>query len=183
MYSNLSNILEKKFSKDKSIFRAVECGTGARSANLIVKLMNKYKFKTMSFEAYDNFEGLPFSADNPDPNLLGLYKKTLKQFEIAFKKYHFVSAVKGLIPESLPKDDDKSYDFIYIDLDLYEGTKESLRHFLPRLNIPEIIQLDDYNNIPWTGVNKAVDEYLATIDQESFFLIPIALGGAFIIKK
>ncbi len=42
-----------------------------------------------------------------------------------------------------------------------EPYKECLQFFYPRMVAGGILLLDEYNDPPWPGCNKAVDEFLA----------------------
>lgn len=166
-------------------FCAVECGAGEAldSARLIATMMQRSGIKAKSFDVYDTFEGLPGSAFQPGlSNLKGLFSGSLQKFNDEMSGFDFVVPIKGLIPDSLQIEDPKKYDFVHIDLDLYEGTIGALHHFYPRLKKMGIIQLDDYNTNPWVGVNKAVEEYLSGLVPNTFVFNSIPLGGAFIVK-
>ncbi len=184
LYNNLYELIKLRSSQKRECFRVVECGVGVnRSTKVMISLMNKSDFQSKSYCVYDTFSGLPSSPhDQSMDNNIGLYSTSIEEFNSLFSQYNFVTAIKGLIPHTLPKDDKNNYDFIHIDLDLYEGTHSSLQHFFPRLNNRGIIQLDDYNNFPWTGVNDAVDQFLYGLDRDSYFFSQLPLGGAFIIK-
>ncbi len=183
LYQNLSNLLTLRSSQQSKIFKVVECGTGAFvSTRIIVHLLSASNIREVSLDAYDTFSGLPASDVKEDPQRKGLYSHSLLEFERIFNDYKFIKAHKGKIPNTLNANDSDMYDFVHIDLDLYEGTFSSLCHFYPRLNRLGIIQLDDYNNTPWKGVNKAVDQFLETLSPDQYFLNCITLGGAFIVK-
>ena len=48
-----------------------------------------------------------------------------------------------------------------LDCELYESYKICLEFFYPRLTEGGIILLNEYNDPPWPGCKKAVDESLA----------------------
>ena len=182
LHHNLTSLINLRQSEKACCFRAVECGTGQfRSSRLIVKLLQRAIFAHKYFVGYDTFEGLPLSEHNPLPALVGKYAGSIEEFNEIFSEFKFVSAVKGLIPNTLTQVD-YEYDFVHVDLDLYEGTISSLKHFFPLLKHRGVIQLDDYNNYPWAGVNDAVDEFLGDLDRSSYMFTPLCLGGAFIVK-
>ncbi len=183
LHNNLSTIIKLRESQMEDEIRVVECGTGGFvSTKIIARLISDSKIKDKFFCAYDTFEGLPKSGSNDYIDKVGLFNHSIEEFYKIFNKYDFVVPVKGKIPDSLPSNDKRLYDFVHIDLDLYEGTSYSLIHFFKRLKKRGIIQLDDYNNTPWFGVNKAVNEFLYSIPQEHYMLNEIPLGGAFILK-
>ena len=162
----------------------VECGAGEFvSTMLIAKIILINNIKNKTFDIYDTFTGLPPSSFQPELlDLQGMFSSGIDEFNLKMSDFPFARPVVGLIPDTLPENDAQFYDFVHIDLDLYEGTKSALEHFFPRLKKRAIIQLDDYNSNPWFGVNKAVDEFLMSQDSDSFIFQTIPLGGAFIIK-
>ena len=173
LYNNLAQVISRYKSSHKdvaTVFRVAECGAGVlNTAGIIANTIYQSKLKQKTFDIYDTFSGLPLSDFQPElAHLKGIYSCNLDKFEEKMKPYGFVRAVPGLVPESFPENDNQVYDFVHIDLDLYEGTLGALSHFFPRMKSMGIIQLDDYNSIPWEGVNVAVDEYLSGQDQELF---------------
>ena len=55
----------------------------------------------------------------------------------------------------------KYFRLYILDCDLYGSYKDCLEFFYPRLGNGGIILLDEYDDPPWPGCNKAVDEFLA----------------------
>ena len=187
IYNNLTNVIKRHLKTSAHLgipFNLVECGAGEFvSTMLIGKIVLNHNLPHKKFDVYDTFQGLPASSYQPELNdLQGMFSSGIDEFHSKMCEYPFARAIPGLIPDSLPKNDAQFYDFVHIDLDLYEGTKSSIEHFFPRLKKRGVIQLDDYNSNPWFGVNKAVDEFLAEQDPETFFFQTLPLGGAFIIK-
>ena len=187
LYNNLSQTIsrhQKNQSREKETFRVVELGGGTFiTTRLISLIIEKAKLTSKSLEVYDTFQGLPKSRHQPElDDLEGLFHGSLEKFDEKISQFTFAKPVPGLIPDSLPKKDNRKYNFVHIDLDLYEGTLGSLQHFFQRMRKFGIIQLDDYNSNPWDGVNNAVDEFLATQNRNDFFFQTIPLGGAYIIK-
>ncbi len=183
MHHNITSLIKLRKFQGENSFKVVECGTGGLSSTkFLVYLLSKVQFQDKTFDAYDTFEGLPLSKRNFNPKHLGLYSGSIDTFNTVFAQFPFVKAVKGLIPLSFSCPDENSYDFVHLDLDLYEGTISSLKHFFPRLKSRGIIQIDDYNITPWTGVNDAVNEYLKSLDCNTYIFSTLSLGGAFLIK-
>jgi len=183
LHQNLTSLIELREKQNSKTFKAVECGTGlGRSAMLISYLLNNGDFRNKTFDAYDTFEGLPPSSRNKGKYKEGSMKGSIEHIKKILKNYNFVYPIKGIIPESLPINDNNSYDFVHIDLDLYEGTYAALKHFVPRLNKNGIVQLDDYNNLPWTGGHEAVDDYMNKKNKVKIYFVAIPLGGAFILR-
>jgi O-methyltransferase len=67
-----------------------------------------------------------------------------------------------------------------LDTDWYESTKHELIHLFPQLSEGGILIIDDYGH--WEGAKKAVDEYMATLDQP-YFLHRIDYTGRLLVKS
>lgn len=67
----------------------------------------------------------------------------------------------GYFEESLPRVAERRFSFVHLDCDIYQSYKTCLDFFYPRLATGAIVLLDEYNDPPWPGCNKAVDEFLA----------------------
>ena len=74
----------------------------------------------------------------------------------------------------------KKFQFVHIDVDVFEPTLESLEFFYPRLIKGGIIVCDDYNGAQFPGATKAWDEYFK--NKNVFFNYSVPLGASFIIK-
>lgn len=71
------------------------------------------------------------------------------------------AVVPGYFRDSLKAAEARRFSFVHLDCDLYQSYKDCLEFFYPRLNPGGVILLDEYNDPPWPGCNKAVDEFLA----------------------
>lgn len=88
------------------------------------------------------------------------------------KKGYFPQTAEGL---------DESFIFVSLDVDLYKPTYEGLKYFYPRMVTGGYIFIHDYNNIFYSGVKKALDDYCELKDIK---YIPICdLGGSVVIVK
>lgn len=72
-----------------------------------------------------------------------------------------IRLVPGFFEKSLPRAADQRFSFVHLDCDIYQSYKTCLEFFYPRLTPGAIVLLDEYNDPPWPGCNKAVDEFLA----------------------
>ena len=150
---------------------------------MIATVMERSIRSEKTFHVYDTFKGLPGSDYQPElDDLKGLFIGTLEQFRNKIGSFRFTEARPGFVPKSLPNDDINIYDFVHLDMDLYEGTLGAMEHFFPRLRKGGIIHIDDYNINPWDGVNDAVDEYLSHQSPANYFIQTIPLGGAYVLK-
>lgn len=72
-----------------------------------------------------------------------------------------VSLVKGYFRDTLPNYRNVRLSFVHLDCDLYQSYKDTLEFLYPCVSPGGIVLLDEYNDTPWPGCNKAVDEFLA----------------------
>jgi hypothetical protein len=87
---------------------------------------------------------------------LELIRENLLRLEIDDR----VHLLKGYFQDTLQELRDRRFCFVHLDCDLYDSYKACLNFFYPRLVPGGIILLDEYNDPPWPGCNKAVDEIL-----------------------
>ena len=73
----------------------------------------------------------------------------------------FIELRKGWVPETFAGLEDEVFCFAHIDLDLYEGVRDTLSFVYPRLSPGGIIVLDDYGFASCPGARRAVDEFFA----------------------
>ncbi len=66
--------------------------------------------------------------------------------------------VRGDVRKTIPKHMPKQIAFLHLDTDFYESTAHELKHLWPLVSKGGVMIVDDY--YLWTGVKKAVDEYL-----------------------
>ena len=72
-----------------------------------------------------------------------------------------LEVIPGFFRESLVRVADRRFAFVHLDCDIYASYKECLQFFYPRVAPGGVILLDEYDDPPWPGCNKAVDEFLA----------------------
>jgi O-methyltransferase len=72
-----------------------------------------------------------------------------------------VILVKGFFNESFRTVENLRFCFVHLDVNLYASYKVCLEFFYPRMVRGGVILLDEYNDPPWPGCNRAVDEFLA----------------------
>jgi hypothetical protein len=71
-----------------------------------------------------------------------------------------VTLVPGYFEKTLQRESSRTFSFVHLDCDLYESYKCCLEFFYPRLSPGAVVLFDEYNDPPWPGCNKAVDEFL-----------------------
>ena len=123
----------------------------------------------------DSFEGLP----EPDPERYPLEAKAqsgpviqrlyrnfaagLDEVKKNFAAYGLldgqVEFLKGWFKDTLPAAPIGKLALIRLDGDLYESTRDCLRHLYDRLSVGGYVIIDDYGEDTWTYCRKAVDEF------------------------
>ena len=184
--------LVKSIIKKNNKINFAECGCWyGHSSYAISKILLENNFSG-KFEIYDSFEeGLSDfgSKDKNYNNLLNDDEKEIQRKAFSsnenfvrklLKEFNFVNIYKGWIPEVFNKQNKNKYQFVHIDVDLYDPTYKSLDFFYPRLVEKGIIVIDDYNLSQFTGAKTAVDDFLKKNEVSFFYEIPF--GGCFLIK-
>lgn len=107
---------------------------------------------------FDTFEGLPERSDVDNKHFtLGEYKGTLNTVKTNLRKYTNVRFHRGIFPSTAKGVQNIKFSFVHLDVDLFEGTINSLEFFYPRMNKGGIILSHDY--ISAKGVQKAFDKF------------------------
>ena len=115
-----------------------------------------------SLHLFDTFDGLPITDKSIDILSEGEMKNTsLDDVKDSFKKYSNVYYYKGIFPKTTEAIKNKKFSFVNFDTDLYQGTKDCLEFFYPRMNVGGIILSHDYNCPLTPGVKKAFNEFFS----------------------
>lgn len=122
---------------------------------------------------FDSFQGFDASVDS-EIALGGRSSHTKRRGGFSDTSLEYVAAkikrfglqshvrlVKGYLQQSLPQYAHLRFCFVHLDVDIYESYRLALEFFYPRMTPGAVILLDEYNDPPWPGCNKAVDEFLA----------------------
>ena len=127
---------------------------------------------------FDSFEGFDPKFVHADMELGGVENEDRNESGFSGTSFPFVSRkvarfrlpnvhlVKGFFSESfqtLPSD--LKFCFVHLDVNLYESYRVSLEFFYPRMVVGGIVLFDEYNDPPWPGCNKAVDEFLSGVPE------------------
>ena len=191
-YYNLNSLI------DETIRRAIdgaiaECGCWhGHSAFLIQEKFESKKIKK-NFYIFDAFEDgfSEFKSQDLDNTFLkkkdidDLNYEYISSFNLLKKKFSNKKNVfikKGWIPDVFKNLKESKFCFVHIDVDLYEPTFDSFEFFFDRLSIGGYIVCDDYNYNLFPGARLAVDNFLNSIDSESYSIHRFSVGGCFIQK-
>lgn len=116
---------------------------------------------------YDSFEGLPEKMDE-DESALGVdFQKGVLAVTKREVKERFLRAglpvpvmKKGWFSDLTGEDLPDKIAMAFLDGDLYESIRDSLRLVGPKMTDGGVIMVHDYSNPALPGVAKAVDEWL-----------------------
>jgi O-methyltransferase len=132
------------------------------TAWLLSKVLEKSK-KTLHL--FDTFEGMPEVDRNKDDVEFvqaGIFADTsLEAVRDYLKEFPATKFYKGLFPGTAPPVAEMKFSFVYIDVDIYQSTKDCLEFFYPRVTPGGVIVSDDYKSLKCPGVKKAFDEFFA----------------------
>lgn len=150
-----------------------ECGVFRGKTIIPMALfLNKQKSNKIIY-GFDSFEGLDETVKIDlklggmnffSKQVHGFNETSIENVSRKIKKWKLesrITLVKGYFKETLPQHGDKMFSFVHLDCNLYQSYKECMEFFYPRINKGAVILLDEYNDPPWPGCNKAVDEFLA----------------------
>jgi O-methyltransferase len=123
---------------------------------------------------FDTFEGMPEEAvQDLGGHVPGQFGDTsLAAVQSRLREYPNVRFHPGLIPVTLTEVKDREFAFVYLDLDLYQSTREALCFFYPRMVPGGVFVGDDYGFPRYRyAARKAVDEFFSD-KPESVIALP-----------
>lgn len=91
---------------------------------------------------------------------IDLVKRTMISSGIDPKRLHYIA---GRVEETLPDQAPHSISILRLDTDWYSSTLHELKTLYSRLSVGGVLIIDDYGW--WAGSRKAVDEFLAELDE------------------
>ena len=162
----------------------VECGVWRGGSCMISALALQAMQATRDFWLYDTYEGMSAPSEH-DKDWRGisageLMKRgeanketsvwclaTLEDVQSNFARTRYpvdrVHFVKGKVEDTIPAQAPEQISILRLDTDFYESTAHELAHLYPRIAPGGVLIVDDYGH--WAGARKAVDEYLAALEQ------------------
>lgn len=93
----------------------------------------------------------------------------------------YATAIQGFFPAAAEGLNLSQIAFCHLDVDIYEGTRQSLEYLAPRLAPRGLIVVDDFGHKECPGVRKAVTEFLAV--HQEFQAIPMFPCQAVLLPK
>ncbi|MDP3919640.1 MAG: TylF/MycF/NovP-related O-methyltransferase [Candidatus Omnitrophota bacterium] len=100
-----------------------------------------------------------------------------------FNLESIVTLIPGFFERTLSEIKDVRFSFVHLDVDLYQSYKACLEFFYPRMSTQGIILIDEYDDPPWPGCNKAVDEFLADKPEKPIQIERKSFIKSYVIKK
>jgi len=126
---------------------------------------------------FDTFDGLP-EPDEKDQGRFkqGMVTSRLGHVQDYLRPYENVFFYPGLFPQTSGPVQNKTFSFVHLDVDLYQGTLSGLEFFYPHMNAGGIILSHDYQ---YPGVRKAFAEFF---DSQSGQVIELGGSQCMVIK-
>ena len=169
-----------------------ECGCWWGHSTWVLSKLVQNSGQHINFHVFDSFEGGLSDVGAEDKNLaknltqkeIGIEKRLFSSDESFvrnnLKEFKFVKFYKGWIPDRFKEVENKKFQFVHIDVDLYQPTFDSIEFFFPRLVEGGVIVCDDYNICQFGGCKEAIDNYLK--DKKVSLFYESSFGGCVIIK-
>lgn len=133
------------------------------------------------FYVFDTFKGMPKVDESIDLHREGDFIDTsIEKVKEKFSDAKNVVFCQGVFPSTADTAKNEKFSFVYIDVDIYQSTLDSLKFFYPRMLSGGFIVFDDYMGKNTPGVKKALDEFLS--DKKEMPIIT-AVGQCMIIKQ
>ncbi len=165
----LLELLEKNLAINGDV---VELGCYRGDTSLLFERLLEKAAPDKKLWLYDSFEGLPAKSveDNSvagDAFREGELLVSKREVVSRFKKagLHVPRIKKGFFEDLTDGDLPGEICFAFLDGDLYQSIKTSLKLVYNKLADGGIIVVHDYNNPELPGVTRAVDEFISSLRQ------------------
>jgi O-methyltransferase len=149
-----------------------ECGVYRGGTLIATGIYLQQKRMTKVLYGFDSFQGFDGSVDseialggraNQQKRRGGFGDTSARYVSDKVRRFRLedqVKLVSGYMADTLRLHAQRKFCFVHLDVDIYESYKLGLEFFFPRMAHGGVILLDEYNDPPWPGCNKAVDEFL-----------------------
>jgi len=150
-----------------------ECGVWQGSALIPTGLYLQRRAPGKRLLGFDSFQGLDSAVsrdvalggdDDPRKRVGGFSNTSYEAVSQRVRQFGLADTVtlaRGYFADTLPRYTDSRFCFVHLDCVIYDSYRQCLEHFYPRMVTGGIILLDEYNDPPWPGCTKAVDEFVA----------------------
>lgn len=169
-----------QFVKQANVFEGSMAQVGVFRGGS-ARLIAHAKGDNRKFYLFDTFAGMPKVKEGIDLHKEGDFKNTsLENVKKIFSDAKNVTFCPGFFPSTATPAQSDSFSFVYIDVDIYQSTLDSLKFFYPKMVKGGFIFFDDYMGKNTPGVKKALDEFL--IDKKEIPIIT-TVGQCVLIKQ
>lgn len=154
------------------------------TSKFIVESARALNFTSPRLFSVDSFEG-----HHPD-DVIGRIDTVHKPHFFADTSYESVSellkpypeirVLKGRIQQRAADLEKETFHWVHLDMDLYEPTLFALHFFDKRLISGGIILIDDHGTVSCPGIDRSVDEFLATTDR--YLKLDLLSGQCLLVK-
>ncbi len=125
---------------------------------------------------FDTFAGLPdASAHDEGFFRKGMFAASLEAVQHYLADYPNLHFHPGWFPETAAPVADETFAFVFLDVDLYQSTKDGIAFFYPRLSPGGVLMTHDYQ---FPGVRRAFEE-AGLVPQ----VIELANAMAMVVKR
>lgn len=148
----------------------VECGVAYGESLMALAIYAKREGRNRKVYGLDSFMGFPEPMeidDSPRNPQAGEFKdaKMYRVQTLADKVGVEVELIKGFLSDTVHEVANQKIAFLHIDVDLYEGYRDALTLY-PYVQKGGIIAFDEYGTTNWPGATKAVDDWLASVNEK-----------------
>ncbi|MGJ5820945.1 TylF/MycF/NovP-related O-methyltransferase [Paludibaculum fermentans] len=170
--ANINNVLSL-FDRTRNVPGEIaECGVYRGSTLVSLAMYAAQQGVRKAIHGFDSFEGFAESIvsdqqlggadiDCKHPGGMNETSYELVAGKLKLFGLHNVELHKGFFEHTLQQCSALSFSFVHLDCDAYDAYMDCMKFFYPRLSRGGVILFDEYNDPPWPGCNKAIDEYLA----------------------
>jgi predicted O-methyltransferase YrrM len=170
--ANINNLIELIEKTRQVAGDIAECGVYRGRTLIPMAIYVKQQGINKNLYGFDSFEGfapsvvedLRLGGTNDEwkvpGNMSGTSLELVSSKAEVFRLSN-VTLVKGYFDSTFPAFSNATFSFVHLDCDAYEAYRECLAFFYSRISTGGIISFDEYNDPPWPGCNKAVDEFLS----------------------
>lgn len=138
-----------------------ECGTyKGGSAKLLAELLSTSPRTLRLFDTFRGFTGITEKDGVSSIIKEGemFYSEDAVEDVRQFVNRSFVSIHPGPVPSGFTGLESSRIAFVYLDMDLYQPTRDAMLFVLPRMVSGGMIVIDDCGDKNWPGVEIAVEE-------------------------
>jgi O-methyltransferase len=170
-----------QFAKQSNVFQGATAQVGVFRGGSARLIAYATKGSKKPFFLFDTFEGMPKVDQSVDLHEEGDFKDTsIEAVKKLFNDVPNIQFCKGRFPGTSGPANNERFGFVYIDVDIYQSTKDSLDFFYPKMIPGGFMMFDDYMGKRTPGVKKTLDEFLADKKEKP---IITTVGQCVLIKQ